>query len=87
MAPQNFRGLKGTLRDSGAANPVVDDHSDPHPSNQRRLRVLALRPLTPLADQLPANNRALEPDIATLVHTEATNVRPAGTGQTPAPPN
>ena len=34
------------------------------------LRVLALRPLTPLADQLPAGTLALKLDTASLVHTE-----------------
>lgn len=87
MAPQNSRGLKGPLRDSGAANPVDDDHSDSSPSNQRRLGVLALRPLTPLADQLPANNLPVELDTASLVHTEAYSIRAAGTGHAPALPN
>jgi hypothetical protein len=47
------RGVKGALRDSGAAEgtgwPVWGG-----PAGGRRLRVLALRPLTPLVRWLPA---------------------------------
>ena len=74
------RGVKGALRDSGAVEgtgwPVWGG-----PALGRRLRVLALRPLTPLANQLPANNLAVELDAASLVHTEASSVRAGATAK------
>jgi hypothetical protein len=61
----DLRGVKGTLRDSGA-DAGLDWPVQAGDGSGGRLRVLALRPLTPLAGWVPCW-KALLLDVASLV--------------------